>query len=346
MSINAFNVTHQIKPGSDFESMSLANACSTFTGEKFTLSCNPASFPFYKSEGISISLLGKADGDSIDNGRDLIFDPITEDLIRKLFEEKSFNSFTFDGSIRFNTSFFELTYTPYYLIGDLYIFNPAFPEISLNLLNRETLRITSGDEIFANSMGAKSISIGYSLFYYKNTYANNTFSLFDLSNEDPEDLVVFKEDRGVDGKLSLLYIPASNYFPKLSYQLHNFLDAAKFDIAQADISQETILLFERYTTLGIGKEFFSKFGGVDINIELFFSGFLEEFYKDYAALAIRYNLNLFSINTALSTNYQNVGLLFRSENMNVGVNYSREKDAPSIQGDYDNSAYILMEVSL
>ncbi len=346
VNIYGFNVNHQIKPGADFETMSLGNSCSTFVGDKFTLSCNPASFPYYQSEGISLSLLGKADGDSIDNGRDLIFDPITEDLIRRLFEQKSFNSFTFDGSIKFNTSMFELTYTPYYLIGDLYIFNPAFPEISINLLNRETLRLTSGDEISQNKWGAKSISIGYSFFYYSHSYATNTFSLFDLSSKDAEELIAFKDDTGFDGKLSLLYLSNISFIPNISLQVHNFLDSAKFEKPNTDITQESILLFERYTTIGLGKSFQTTYGELELNFELFFSNFLDEFYSKYATLGMRYNLNLFSVNLAGSINYQNIGFLFRSENFNVGISYAREKDAPIIQSDYDNSTYIQMEVSL
>ena len=232
------------------------------------------------------------------------------------------------------------------MIGDLYIFNPAFPEISLNLLNRETLRLTSGDEIFSDRFGAKSISMGYSIFYYKNSYANNTFSLFDLANQSPEELIVFKEDRGADGKLSFLYVPKVSWLPKVSYQIHNILDAAKFERPDADISQNSILLFERYTTIGLGTDFETTYGGIEFNLELFFSNFLEEFYSKQAVLSMRYNLNLFSLNLAGSVNYQNIGALFRSENMNVGIAYSREKDAPAVQSIYDNSAYILIEVSL
>lgn len=344
---NAFNVTHQIRPGGSFESLSLANSCSTMTGDKFSLGCNPASFPYFQSEGISLSFLGKADGDSIDNGRDLIFDPITEDLIRKLFEEKSFNSFTFDGTIRFNTSLFELSYTPYFLIADLYIFNPAFPEISVNLLNRETLNLTSGDEIFRNRFGFKSISVGYNLYYFNNYYSNTSFSLFDLTQNQPEELIKFQDDSGFDGNFSiLLKSEKSSWIPDFSFQVMNILDAAEFNIPSNPIRQRTLFLFERYSRIGLGKEFETDYGGLQVNFETFFLDFYEEFYLEQSSLGIRYNLNLFSLNFGMSKYYQNIGALFRSENMNVGINYSRERDAPTIQSTSDNSTYILIEVGL
>ena len=85
----ALTITHQLRPNGNFDTLSLANACSTITGTSFSVRCNPALFPYSKEEGILITGAGKSDGDSIDNGRDLIFDPITEPLIAASFRKKT-----------------------------------------------------------------------------------------------------------------------------------------------------------------------------------------------------------------------------------------------------------------
>jgi len=343
----AFEVTHQIRPNSNFETMSLSQSCSTISGTSFSTLCNPALFSLSKVEGITLAVIGKGDGDSIDNGRDLIFDPITEDLIRKLFEEKNFNSFTFNSGIRFSTSLFEITYSPYFLLADLYIFNPAFPEISVNLINRESLRLTSGSEKIVDQLFNRyDIYFGLSAFYYSMERSNAKFSLFDLVNTKPEELIKFDKESGFDGDIGLFFKTDYKYFADLSIQVKNVLDSVEDKSSGEFASQKSRLLFERYTSTGLGKTFKTSYGGINLNLEFFHSGLYEEFYSDLTTLGFRYDLNLFSILSSVSKNYQNLGLLFRSENFNIGLSYARELDAELVQDKSDNSVYVGLEVVL
>lgn len=343
----AFDVSHQIKPNSNFETMAMSHSCSTVAGTSFSSLCNPALFSLSKKEGIGLSIIGKGDGDSIDNGRDLIFDPITEGLIRKLFEEKNFNSFTFNSGIRFTTSLFEITYSPYFLLADLYIYNPAFPEISVNLINRESLRVTTGtNKIIDQLFNRYDVYLGVSAFYYTIESANTSFSLFDLVNKQPEELIKLSAQSGVDGDIALFFKTDYSYFFDLSLQFINVADSVK-RVSSSDFSiQKNNLLFERYTRLGLGKTFETKYGGFNVNFEFFQGGLFEEFYSDLTTLGLRYDLNLFSILSGISKNYQNIGLLFRSENFNIGLSYAREKDAPLVQAKADNSIYVGVEMVL
>lgn len=342
----AFDVTHQVRPNSNFETMSLSHSCSTIDGASFSSLCNSALFRLSDREGISLSLIGKADGDSIDNGRDLIFDPITEELIRKLFEEKNYNSFTFTSGIKFSTSLFDITYSPYYLMADLYIFNPAFPEISVNLINRESLRVTSGtDKVVENFLGYE-VYFGASAFYYSIESSNTVFSLFDLVNTNPEDLIIFSNSSGVDGDIGLFFKTDYAYFADISVQINNVADSVDLEETNEFASQNIQLMFERYTSIGLGKSFKTVYGGLDLNLEFFHNDLFGDFQSELTSLGLRYDLNLFSILSGVSRNYQNVGLLFRSENFNIGLSYAREKDAPLVQENYDNSVYVGMEVVL
>jgi hypothetical protein len=327
--------------------MAMSGSCSTVAGTTFSSLCNSALFGLSKNEGINLSIVGKADGDSIDNGRDLIFDPITEELIRKLFEEKNFNSFTFSSGIRFSTSLFEITYSPYYLLADLYIFNPAFPEISINLVNRESLRLTSGtNKLVDNLFGRYDIYLGASAFYYSIESSNTVFSLFDLVNNQPEELISFSKQSGVDGDIGLYFKTDYMYFADISVQVKNVLDSVDKVVEDQFAKQKTSLLFERYTTVGVGKSFKTKYGGLNLNFEFYHGDLFSNFYRDLTSLGLRYDLNLFSILSGFSKNYQNLGLLFRSENFNIGLSYAREKDAELIQEDADNSVYVGVEVVL
>jgi hypothetical protein len=348
-SVFALEVTHQVRPYSNFESAMLNSACATMKTGSFASRCNPALFPMHKIEGVSLSLMGKADGDSVDNARDLIFKPIDEALIRRLFEEKNFNSFSLSTDLSFQNSFFELSYSPYFLLADLYLFNPAFPEISLNLVNRESLRLTSGYIMFGKRDSEEDLlSLGASVYYYDHQYENTSFSLFDLSSQRPENLIKFKSETGVSGDLGLFYQTELWFLPNFSMQIKNL--ASKIEINDSFISsatrQETLALFETYSSIGIGESFSTQFGGFEISLELPFTEIYEEMITRLISLGLRYDLRLFNLFMGFSEHYQNIGFQFRSQNFNVGISYGREADLGKSQSTSENSVYVGVDVFL
>lgn len=347
----AFDVAHQIRPNGSFETTALSNSCSTIEGANFSTLCNSALMPLSTFQTVSIGVVGKSDGDSIDNGRDLIFDPITEELIRKLFEEKNFNSFTFNSNIIFKNDLFEINYTPYYLIADLYLFNPVFPEISLHAVNRETIRLTRGWTLIGDKDQYKNnwfLSVGTSLFYYEHSYANNVFSLFDLSFTPPEQLISFQSEYGMAGDLAFFLSTPNPYMPKFSFQIKNIgtkLDAKK-SASESSVQQSPYLLFEHYTTFGMGKDFTTTLGRIDLNLEIPYSSNDDTIYFENITVGGRYTINLFSIFAGFSSYYQNFALRFDSDTFKVGIGYAREEDMRRFQPTVENSVYTGVEISL
>ncbi|MBF0298101.1 MAG: hypothetical protein HQK51_05235 [Oligoflexia bacterium] len=353
----AFEVTHQIRPGSVFETTALNNACSTMKGSLFSSRCNPALFETSKEQGIYLSLVSKAEGDSIDNGRDLIFKPITEEVIRRLLQERNFNSFTFNGEVVFKNRFFELSYSPYYLLADLYIFNPAFLEVSIHLANIETLRLTHGRGILKYSPFKDSgndlqfnLSLGSSLFYYEHSFENIIISLYDLSYKKATELITFKTIYGTAADVGLFLDNNNKYIPTISAQVKNInskINEGKKDAnSKSSLYQSTLLLFDTYSSIGIGKNFNTILGGFNLDIELPFTSFYQELVAEQITLGCKYSLSLFSLFFGLAKYYQNIGLRFDSSNFNIGIIYAREEDMGKLQPKLEQTIYLGVDIIL
>ncbi|MBF0360138.1 MAG: hypothetical protein HQK49_03965 [Oligoflexia bacterium] len=349
----AFEVTHQIRPGSVFETTALNSACSTITGTIFASRCNPALFAYSKDseQKITISMVGKAEGDSIDNGRDLIFKPITEDTIRRLLQERNFNTFSFNGEILFRNKFFELSYSPYYLLADLYIFNPAFLEVSIHLVSLEILRVTHGRKILTFSpSNTFNLSSGVSLYYYKHSYENTIISLYDLSYKKAVDLITFKTLYGTSADIGLFLDNDNKYIPSLSAQVKNLNNKVKEGKENANskssLYQSTLFLFDTYSTIAIGKGVNTIIGGFNVDLEFPFDEFYRELRKKYITFGSKYSLTLFSLFFSISKYYKSIGLRFDSSNFNIGVLYAREKDMGDLQPKPEQSIYLGIDIIL
>ncbi|MGZ3653576.1 MAG: hypothetical protein ACXWSC_20675 [Bdellovibrionota bacterium] len=342
----AFVVTHQVRPNSNFDAAALSNSCSTIPSLSSPTQCNPALFPVSENQGISVNLVGKSNGNSIDNGYDLIFKPVSEDLLRRLFQQRNFNSFSLSTDIVFKTKLFELSYSPYYLFADIFIYNPAFPEISLNLVNRETLRLSSGTMLFEKD--SRRLSFGASVFYYKHEYDNTNFSLLDLTSVKPGDLIKFSAVSGVAGDVGLFFEEKSWPISRFAVQVKNVGSKISTDPDKASsyYQQTNRFLFEPYSSVGIGKSFLTNAGEFNLNAELFSNKYFTSFEPGFATIAARYSIRLFSLLGAYSARYQNIGVRFDSQFFNVGLFYTREVDIGSYQGDPDRSIYTGIGVSL
>lgn len=344
----ALEATHQIRPYSSFEISALNGSCSTMAGTNFSSKCNSALFPYTEINRMELSIVGKSDGDSIDNGYDLVFKPISEDLIKHLFQNKNFNSFTFNSDLVFRTKWFELSYSPYFLLADIYIFNPVFPEISLNVANQETLRLTTGFEVAKwQNIGGGRLSLGSSIFYYDHEYENTVFSLFELSSKKPDELISFKSFNGIASDLGV-FIENDGLIPNIALQTKNLFTKIKHNKSNAEssIRMQSLYLFENYSSLGLGKNFKSSFGGFDLNLELPFEALFKAADYNRTMFGARYNLNLFAILLSFNQYYQNIGLKFESQNFNIGLTFSKEKDLGSQQKTSENSVYTGLEIIL
>ncbi|OFZ74858.1 MAG: hypothetical protein A2451_04600 [Bdellovibrionales bacterium RIFOXYC2_FULL_39_8] len=348
---NAFPlaITHQLRPNGNFDTLALSNACSTIVGTSFSVRCNPALFPYSKGEGVLISASGKSDGDSIDNGRDLIFSPITEELIRKIFQQKNFNTFTLNSDFAFKTSVLEISYSPYYLLADLYLFNPAFPEVSLNLINHESLRLTSGLEVLQlpTAVAKFIFSAGASVYYFEHSYENTVFSLFDLTTTRPENLIKMKSRYGVGADVGFFLDNNSLLFPKLSLQIKNINSTLEDDSSENEaIIQAPQFLFDTYSTIGIGEKFQTAYGRFDLSCEIPFSDYFFLVSPAQIMFSGRYSIGLFSVLGSAGKYYQNVGLRFDSKNFNIGITYSREADMGAEQASMEQAVYTGVDIIL
>lgn len=346
----ALDVTHQIRQNATFDSLSLGNSCSLIEKSEIGTRCNPALSPYSKGEGIYFSVVAKSDGESIENGRELIFKPLSVELVKKLFEQSNYNSLTLNSDIIFRTSLFELTYSPYYLLADLLLFNPANPEISMHLVNRQTLRLTSGMEILRSKIGGDQfyLSAGASIFYYEHQYSKTRLTLFTLSTTPPDKLVQFQTEYGMASDLGFYLGNTHHYFPKLSLQVKNLGSKIKRDEDNVNsaYNQETLFLFEPYTTFGLGKEFLTDFGGIELSTQIPVEGLFEIPRWEYATLGFSYGLNLATIYMSANKYYQNVGVRFNSENFNVGITYTREQDLGDISQSKESSVYTGVDIIL
>lgn len=296
-----------------------------------------------------MSIVGKAEGSSIDTGKKLIFEPITESLIKDLFQKNSYNSFSFNSNISFFTPYFKLSYSPYFALADILIFNPAFPEISLALTNRSTLSLTSGFSLnpLINSKDI-DLNFGYSINYYQQTISQSRFSLFDLSSTRPDQLIKFNDKKGVTPDVGMLLELKKLYSLKLSAQVKNIATSYKInkERAASPYYLEHKYIFETYSQLGVGKNIQTKYGGINFNIEGFFEGYYESFDYSRTTAAIRYDLGLFSILSAISKNYKTFGMHFLSQNFDVGLTYMNEKNIGKYQKKADNAVYLGVDFNL
>ena len=348
-SVYAIEATHLILPGGTFTTTVTGRSCSTFNVTKDSLSCNPALFTHFKSSGIKFSLIGKAEGDSIETGKRLVLEPINEDEIRRLFQKNSYNSFSFNSSIGFFNPKFSLSYSPYYILGDISIFNPAFPEVSVNLLKRSTLSLSSGGD-FSKTLGNSEIewSLGQTTNFYSQTESNSKFTLFDLAFNPPDKLIPFHDSRGITLDLGSILVLKDIGEIKISNQLKNLFSKDKIDknFASSSTRLQNLYLLEPYALLGLGKNFNTSYGGFEVNIENFFSEYYTEYDFNKTSLGMQYSLGLFSLLGSISNRYQSLGMHFLSESFNVGIAFMREKNIENYQAHPENAVYLGMDVNL
>ena len=138
------------------------------------------------------------------------------------------------------------------------------------------------------------------------------------------------------------------YSLKISAQIKNI--GTKYKINKERASSAFYLehkyIFETYSQSGIGKNFQTRWGGLNFNVEGFFEDYFQTFDVSRTVASFRYDLGLFSILSAYSKNYKTFGMHFLSQNFDVGVTYMTEKNIGNSQKAKDKAVYLGLDINL
>lgn len=342
----AFPVLHLIKPESNFTQIVTLDNCTTFVMTKDMVGCNPALFPFQKEEGLRMGLSTITDGESVEVGQKLLFDPIKEKFLREIFEKHPFNSWGANSFIQFRTGYFYLSYDPILVNADVYVFNPASPEVAMSLIKSNRLSLTSGISAIEND--TLKLSLGAKAYYYRSEYYQDSFFLSELTTQDADELVDFKKLNGVAGDIGTFVQFGSPWVPKISFLVKNL--GTQFRNKESDIVSENqmrpLLVYEQYSRAGLGYDFKTEWGIFNTELGAPFGGIFEDFYSDYVGVSLGYALSRFSTSLSYSKYQQVFGFNFGSKLANIGIFYSGGRPLGDFSEQKENMAGIRGEVSL
>ncbi|MBF0300903.1 MAG: hypothetical protein HQK51_19500 [Oligoflexia bacterium] len=371
----AYETTHIIKPNANFETMATNNGCLTFLDSKLAVNSNPAIFPYVIREEFLFVALGKISGQAVTATKKLLFDDIDANFLKDLFSNKSFLSWTADTSFNFFTPYFVLSYSPYFLYSDILIYNPALPKIAIQLMERKTLRLTSGIDL-TKYLGQKydlsnkfffrefNLSIGTTLSFFSEKYMNKYFSLIELLLNDTKDIIKFEKYSGVMADIGMTLENKKRYWsPVFSFVYKNI--GSKYEdqvnrnntisyqpplssyTAQKDLNQlHTSNEFDNMSIIGLGYNFKTPVGALNFGLTTSFLKFFHHHINDSESLAAKYSLGLFSAYTSYSRYAQTAGLLFSSKNLSIGILYSSEKEIKNYNISRDNAIYLNLDLKI
>lgn len=341
-----FPVLHYIKPESNFTQIASLDSCSTFLLTKDMVGCNPALFPYQKEEGLRIGLSTITDGESVEVGQHLLFDPIDEKFLKEIFEKHPFNSWGANSFIQLRTSKFYLSYDPLLVNADVYVFNPASPEVAMSLVKSNRLNITTGFEILNNDV--MKFSLGAKAYYYRSEYFQDSFFLSDLTSADVDELIKFKKQNGVAADIGSFIQFENAWLPKISFQVKNL--GTTFNNKEDDIVSENqmrpLLVYEMYSKLGMGYDYKTAWGILNAEINAPFRNFYEDIYTDYIAGSLNYTLSRFSASLSYSKYQHAFGFGFGSKIANIGIFYGSSQPLGDFSTQKESVAGVRGEVSL
>lgn len=342
----AFPVLHFIKPESNFTQISTLDSCSTYTYTEDVAGCNPALFPFQRRQGINMGLSTITDGESVDVGKKLLFDPIKKEFLNELFEKRAFNSWGLNSYIDLRTSVFNLSYAPLMVNADIYVFNPASPEVAMSLVKSNRLQITTGTSFVNNDYLYGSV--GTKIYYNRSEYFQNSFFLSELTSQDIKDLLKLRDKMYVAGDIGVFLKFKSSFLPKISMVAKNLNSG--FTIKDKDVVAENqmrpLMVYETYSKLALGYDYKTQYGIFSTEASAPFEGIYENLYSEYLALSFGYSLTRFSTNIAYSKYQQIIGFNFGSKLASVGVFYGNSRPLGDFSNQTERVGGIRAEVSL
>lgn len=342
----AFPVLHFIKPDSSFTQITTLGACTTFSISEDAVRCNPALFSLQQGEGVRMGLATITDGESVEVGQKLLLDPIKKEFLQKIFAEQAFNSWGANTFIELRTSKFTVAYDPLLINADVFVFNPASPEVAMSLIKSNRLRVSWGDEVVKSKEFLWSL--GTTVYYYRNQVYQDSFFLNDLAGSDVDDLIEFEKQSGVAADLGTVLRFPGTYFPKVSLLVKNL--NSPFHPKERDIISENelrpLLTYETYSRLSFGYEWKENWGIINSELSLPFDGVFTDLYSEYVSASVGYSLSRFSTNLGLSKYQQVFGFDFGSKLASVGIFYGRSRALGDFSEQTENIGGIRAQVAL
>ncbi len=337
---------HFIKPESNFTQIITLDACATIQSNKDMVGCNPALFPYQKDEGLRMGLSTITDGDSVEVGQKLLFDPIKEEFLREIFQDHPFSSWGANSIIQLRTGKFYLSYDPILVNADVFVFNPASPEVAMSLVKSNRLNISSGIEAINNDV--MQLSLGTKVYYYRSEYYQDSFFLSQLTSQDVDELIDFKKKNGIAGDVSTFIQFKDSWLPKISFIVKNL--NSTFNNKDSDILSEnqmrTIMIYEMYSRAAIGYDYKTQWGIFNAEINAPFSKFYEDLYSEYIVGSLNYSLSRFSTSLSYSKYQQAFGFNFGSKIASIGIFYGTSRPLGDFSNQKENVAGVRGEVSL
>jgi hypothetical protein len=342
----AFPVLHLIKPESNFTQITSLDACTTFRSSNDIVGCNPALFPYQNDQGVRMGLSTITDGESVEVGHKLLFDPIKEEFLQKIFRERSFNSWSANSFIELRTAKFFLAYDPLSVNADVYVFNPSSPEVAMSLVKSNRLQVTTGAELMNNDF--LLMSLGAKIFYYRSEYYQDSFFLSDLAGQDVDDLIKLKNKSGVAADIGSYFRFKHSWLPKVSFLIKNF--NSQFKNNEKDILAENqmrpLLVYETYSRLGLGYDYKTNWGIFNSEVSFPFQDIYQDLYSEYISYSIGYSLSRFSTSFGLSKYQQIFGFNFGSKIASIGIFYARSRPLGDFSLQTENIGGVRAGVSL
>jgi hypothetical protein len=342
----AFPVLHFIKPESNFSQITTLDACTTYSSTQDLVGCNPALFPFQKDQGVRIGLSTITDGESVEVGQKLLFDPITKDFLQKLFTQRSFNSWGANSFIELRTPKFFLAYDPLTVNADVFVFNPSSPEVAMSLVKSNRLQVTSGLKVIENN--ALTASLGAKVYYYRSEVFQDSFFLSDLAGQDVKELIKFKNKSGVAGDVGSYFKFRNVWIPKISFLIKNL--NSQFKNREKDIISENqmrpLLVYETYSRIGLGYDFKTRYGAFNTEINLPFREIYQDLFNEYISASLGFSLSRFSTSVAFSKYQQVLGFNLGSKIASIGIFYGKSQPLGDFSTQKENVGGVRAMVSL
>jgi hypothetical protein len=230
--------------------------------------------------------------------------------------------------------------------ADVFVINPASPEVAMSLIKSNRLNLTSGMELVNN--GILKSSIGAKVYYFRNEVYQDSFFISQLTSQNVKEIIKFKKQNGVAGDIGTYFQFQNAWVPKFSFILKNLnstLNAKEEDLISEN-QMRPILLNEFYSRAGLGYDWRGEWGIVNTELGLPFRRAFEELYTDYIALSLGYTLSRFTTSISYSKYQQVFGFNFGSKLASIGIFYGRSQPLGDFSTQKDNVAGIRIEVSL
>jgi hypothetical protein len=286
------------------------------------------------------------DGQSVEVGQKLLFDPIKKEFLEKLFRQRSYNSWDANSFIELRTSKFFLSYDPLSVNADVFVFNPASPEIAMSIVKSNRLQATTGAKVVDNDTFL--VTMGSKIYYYRSQYYQNSFFLSDLSSQDVKQIIKLQRYSGVAADIGTYFQVKDSWLPKLSIMIKNL--GSQFRNSDKDIRAENqmrpLLVYETYSRVGLGYDYKAPWGALSGEVNFAFREVFKDYYSEYPSLSLGYGLTRFHASIAWAKYQQVMGFNFQSKIASIGIFFGKSRPLGDFSTQTDNVGGVRAEVSL